>query len=374
MPSRIIGIAPGDPLAVTTFSGISRGLFTALERRGVLAAAVDGRPSWVRRLELVLSADVSRARWRQRFDAGGSVLAPTLRAVTSRVASQRAREAAARTGADATLQLTGRYGVRVPGLLSASFHDGNLAAVLQRPDLLIDADSAAVRRALRWERELYDSVDRIFTMSEWLRGTFIDTFGQPAEKVVVAGGGTDLELPADVDHPWERPCLLFVGREWERKGGPELLAAWPAVRAALPEARLVIVGPPKPPKRLPPGVEFRGRIDRSTPSGGTAFGAVYREATAFVLPSRFEPFGVVLLEAMAYGLPCVVPNRCAMPEIVADGTTGKVVEGEHPEDLSAALVAVLDAERGRQMGAAGRARLEERFTWDAVADRVLTAL
>jgi glycosyltransferase involved in cell wall biosynthesis len=366
VPPRVIGIAPGTPFAVDTFSGISRGLLGALRDLGMLAGAVDGRPRWLERMELAASADVDRVRWRQQFYAGTSPASLALREATSRVAERRART----VDGNATLQLTGWYRVDLPGHVSASFHDGNLAATLQRPDLRIDRASRRVRRALAWERSLYDRMDVILTMSGWLRETFLDTFGQDPAKVIVAGAGTDLELPADISHDWDRPRLLFVGREWERKGGPELLAAWPAVRAQLPGAELIIAGPSAL-DDLPAGVSFVGRIDRSTGGGEERFRALYREATAFVLPSRFEPFGIVLLEAMAYGLPCVAADRNAMPEIVADGTSGRVVDPTDPDAFAAALV---DALQHPGWGAAGRRRVEERFNWHAVARTVVDAI
>jgi glycosyltransferase involved in cell wall biosynthesis len=273
------------------------------------------------------------------------------------------------------LQLTGWYRAHVPGLRRASFHDGNLAATLQRPELLIDPGSQRVRRAMEWERRLYDSTDVIFTMSAWLREIFVHSFDQSPAKVVVAGAGTDLALPpAALDRDYVRPRFLFVGREWERKGGPELLRAWPAVRAARPDAELVVVGPSELPGALPDGVRFAGRIDRATTDGERAFTDAYRQATAFVLPSRFEPFGIVLLEAMAYGLACVAGTGCAMPEIVEDGVTGRVADTADPAALAAALLTLADPETARRMGAAGRRRLEERFTWDAVAGRILDEL
>lgn len=374
---RLVGVAPGDPFDVRTFSGISAGLLGALRARGALVAAVDGRPRWLQRAEQAASADRDRRRWRQWYYAGASPLSPQLREVTSAIAGRRAAAAArAAGGADAVLQLTGWYRPEVAGLARASFHDGNLAATLRRPELLIDRDARRVRRALDWERRLYDATDVIFTMSEWLRAIFVEDFGQPAEKVIAAGAGTDLELPPrtipERDH--ERPRFLFVGREWERKGGPELLRAWPAVRAQRHDAELAIVGPDGPPAPLPDGVRFAGRIDRSTPAGAAAFAAEYRRATAFVLPSRFEPFGIVLLEAMAYSLPCVANDACAMPEIVADGETGRIADVTDADALAAALLDVAGAARAAAMGAAGRRRLEERFTWDAVAGRVVAEL
>jgi glycosyltransferase involved in cell wall biosynthesis len=372
VPPRVVSITPGEPFAVGTFSGISAGLLGALAARGALAGAVSGRPRWLERVEQAASFDTDPLRWRQRYNAGASVLSPAVRDGMSRVARRRAEPLARASGADAILQLTGWYRPMVPGVLQTSYHDGNLASTLQRPDLLIDRHSRRVGRALEWERGLYDATDVIFTMSAWLRDIFLEAFEQPADKVVAVGAGSDLTVPpGEVEHDWARPCFLFAGREWERKGGPELLRAWPAVRAALPAAQLMVLGPTTLAEPLPEGVVMCGRIDRSTPQGEEVYGDLYRRATAFVLPSLYEPFGIVLLEAMAHGLPCVASDRCAMPEIVGDGTTGHIVDPTDPDALAAALVGVADPEVAPRLGEAGRRRVSEYFNWDSVAGRIL---
>jgi glycosyltransferase involved in cell wall biosynthesis len=375
VPPSVVAIAPGEPFAVETFSGISAGLLGALAARGALAGAVNGRPRWLERVEQAASFDPDPLRWRQRYNAGASVLSPLVRDAMSRVARHRAGPLAKESGAEAVLQLTGWYRPSVSGVLRASYHDGNLASTLQRPELLIDQDSRRVRRALRWERGLYDATDVIFTMSAWLREIFIESFGQPGHKVVAVGAGSDLAVPpAEVERDWGRPCFLFVGREWERKGGPELLRAWPAVRAVLPEAQLMVIGPVAVDEPTPEGVVLCGRIDRSTLEGEEAYIDIYKRATAFVLPSLYEPFGIVLLEAMAYGLPCVASDRCAMPEIVNDGTTGRIVDPTDSDALASALVGLADPEVARRLGEAGRQRLLEYFTWDSVAGRILAEI
>jgi glycosyltransferase involved in cell wall biosynthesis len=146
------------------------------------------------------------------------------------------------------------------------------------------------------------------------------------------------------------------------------------VHAARPDAQLVVVGPREVDEPLPPGVVLHARIDRSTPEGEQEYIDLFRRATAFVMPSLYEPFGIVFVEAMAFGLPCVVADRCAMPEIVDDGTTGRVVDPMDPDALAAALLELADPAVARRMGDAARRRMEERFTWDVVAGRVLAEL
>lgn len=374
MSVRVAGVAPGPPFAVDTFSGISVGLLGALRDRGSLVGAVDGYSPVLRRAERAASFHPDRLVWRQRYHGGISPAGPIVREGMSAVASRRARALLREHDADALLQLTGWYRPSVKGVLRASYHDGNLASYLDRPDMRIDRRGGTARRLLAWERRLYDETDVIFTMSEWLRRTFLDEFGQAPEKVVAVGGGTDLSVPEEAERDWERPRFLFVGREFERKGGRELLAAWPAVMAARPDAELHIVGPRAIDATLPAGVTLVGHIDRGTPEGSERFLQMYRRATAFVLPSLYEPFGIVFLEAMANGLPCVAADRCAMPEIVADGETGRVAKPEDTDALVAALVELADPATAQRMGAAGRRRMRERFTWPAVADRIVHEL
>lgn len=373
MPARVAAIAPGPPLAPATFSGIAGGLLGAIGARGQLVGAVDGRPRWLQRAEQLTSFDVDRVRWRQWYNAGAGWGAPALRRAMSDVAGRRVAPLAAQ--ADAVLQLAGWYRPATPDVVRSSYHDGNLGTFLTRPDLRLEPGSRRIRRALAWERALYDDTHVIFTMSEWLRGSFLDVFGQSADKVVAVGAGPAFAaLPPAVAREWEEPRLLFVGKDWERKGGPHLLAAWPAVRAAWPDARLTIIGPAATPPGLPAGAEFVGRIDRGSPGGEARLQEAYRSATAFVMPSLYEPFGIAFLEAMAHGLPCVAADRCAMPEIVADSETGRVVDPLDHDAFAAALVAVAEPDTARRMGAAGRRRLEEHYTWGRVADRVLAEL
>jgi len=92
------------------------------------------------------------------------------------------------------------------------------------------------------------------------------------------------------------------------------------------------------------------------------------------MPSQYEPFGIVFLEAMAHGLACVASDRCAMPEIVEDGATGYVVPARDVEALAQRLLELADPGRAHSFGEAGRERFLEHFTWDAVAGRIVDAL
>jgi glycosyltransferase involved in cell wall biosynthesis len=196
----------------------------------------------------------------------------------------------------------------------------------------------------------------------------VSFYGVPEERVSVVGGGVAFdELPEHSTRPRE-PLVLYVGADWRRKGGDRLIEAFRSVRAGRPDARLAIVGTQEPSPE--PGVEVLGRVaDRE------ALADLYARASVYCLPSRFEPYGLSLLEAMAHGLPCVVTDVGALPEIVADGETGLVVPPDDNLGLSAALHRLLDDPRyARRLGAGGRERVERELSWDAVVQRMRPGL
>ena len=89
----------------------------------------------------------------------------------------------------------------------------------------------------------------------------------------------------------------------------------------------------------------------------------------------FDPFPLVLLEAMAFGLPTVSTRSCGIPEMVQDGLTGTLVEPGDVDALAGALIDTLsDPGAARRAGAAGRRRVEQLFTWETVVDRMAPAL
>jgi len=193
-----------------------------------------------------------------------------------------------------------------------------------------------------------------------------------------------LEEPAPGGAP-RRPLLdelgqgfaLAVGRMSAReryKGHDELLEAWPALAADLPDARLVVAGDGDDRPRLEararelgiaPAVRFTGWVSAATVA------ALYRRAAVFVLPSRDEGFGLVYLEAMAAARPCLALAGGAPAEIVADGVTGRLVAAGDRAALRAALAEVLsDPALARRWGAAARARFEAEFTFAAFERRL----
>ncbi|MDP1846251.1 MAG: glycosyltransferase family 4 protein [Solirubrobacteraceae bacterium] len=183
----------------------------------------------------------------------------------------------------------------------------------------------------------------------------------------------ELDVP-DAPAPWPpdgggaaRPVVGFVGRIEPRKGPLDLVRAAPAIRAARPDVRIVLVGDDPYDSAPAYAAQVRAAQDVEhipwVPDGA----AVMRHLDVLVAPSRQEPFGTVLAEAMAAGTPVVATRVGGLAEVVADGVTGRLVTPGDPAELAAAVLAVL-ADRER-MGAAARAHAQQ-FGADAYADRV----
>ncbi|MDN5766658.1 MAG: glycosyltransferase family 4 protein [Humibacillus sp.] len=242
----------------------------------------------------------------------------------------------------------------------------------------------ALRVWLARERRQYHAAAHVFAFSDEARESLVNDYDVRPERVSVVGAGVNFtDLPSEshlvhTGHPAQSrelrtasQTILFVGNDFERKGGPELLEAFRLVRERVPAARLQIVGTPHP---IAPqeGVEVFGRVN-----GREAMSQLYRNAAVFCLPSFFDPYPLVVLEAMAHGLPVVATPTCGVPEMVLDEGTGLLVE--HGPDgvarLADALVRVLvDPPYAARLGAAGRRRIEERFLWQHVVDRMAPAL
>jgi 1,4-alpha-glucan branching enzyme len=199
--------------------------------------------------------------------------------------------------------------------------------------------------------------------------------GLPLRRLEVVPNGVDrrrFRPPAEGDE--DGGYVLFVGRLVAQKGVDWLLKAFAAVVRRLPEARLVVAGDGDLELYLQRVARYLGiphRVDFRGWTTGAALVELYRRARLVVVPSYYEPFGIVALEAMACGRPVVASRVGGLAEVIEDGVGGRLVPaGDHLE-LARCLVALLgDPDLLRRMGEAARAHTA-RFTWEAAADRTL---
>ncbi len=221
------------------------------------------------------------------------------------------------------------------------------------------------------EKEVLRAADAIFIGSKFLREVLTGFYGIPDSKIVYAGTGTPPLGFQEVlsARPWGGGRLLFVGKDFERKGGRILLQAFEQVRRRFPDATLTIVGPKDLGVAAPDGVTLVGRV-----SDRAEMGRLFAAADVFVLPTLHDSFGFVYLEAMHFGLPCVGTTIFAVPEIISHEATGLLSEPGDAGSLAAALKRLLaDPALAQWYGAAGAAKVKRDFVWADVGSRMAAA-
>ncbi len=199
--------------------------------------------------------------------------------------------------------------------------------------------------------------------------------GLPVRRIEVVPNGVDLETfrPA-ADWPRDGGYVLFVGRLVTQKGVEVLLRAFDAVLRRCPESRLVIAGEGDLElylERVACHLGFPDRVRMVGWQTGAALVELYQRAQVVVVPSLYEPFGIVALEAMACGRPVVASRVGGLAEILEDAVEGYLVtRGDHLE-LARRLAGLLrDPQLRERMGAAARRRAAG-FGWERTARETL---
>lgn len=170
-----------------------------------------------------------------------------------------------------------------------------------------------------------------FFSSYWARHKALEEDESLAERLMVVPFGANLTTPPtkhEVTHfiNTRHPCecrLLFLGKEWERKGGTDALAILKGLRSLGVHAWIDVVGCfPEIPPELEPWVRVHGFIDRSTEKGKQQFNSVLAAAHFLLFFSQAEAYGLALCEANAFGVPCLATQVGGIPTIIQNGKNG----------------------------------------------------
>ena len=220
------------------------------------------------------------------------------------------------------------------------------------------------------ELEIYQNATRVFVRSQNIVNSLLEDYGIGLEKIecVYAGSNVDVDsrpaLPISVK---KEPNVLFIGFEWERKGGPDLVKAMAQVQQTIPEASLTVIGC-HPEIGLPNSVT-------TGPLPPDELEPYFEAARLFCMPSRVEPFGIVYVEAMARGLPVVATRIGAITDMVQSGVNGLLVEPGDVDGLARALLQLLtDSNKAAVFGEAGLNLASTRYNWDNVVARMAAAI
>lgn len=227
---------------------------------------------------------------------------------------------------------------------------------------------------------LTHQADRVIACSEHMRWEIRRLFEIADEDISVVPNGVDMRSWSTSRREVERardrhaprsPLLVYVGRlEWE-KGVHTLIEAMPRLRRRLPGVRLVIAGRGSAAdtlrqqaidKRVSSAIEFSGWLPERE------LHALMAAADAMVIPSIYEPFGMVALEATALGAPVVVARSGGLSEFVREGETGYTFTPGDARDLARAITqAVQESASSAAMVRTAQARLRESYLWERIA-------
>jgi glycosyltransferase involved in cell wall biosynthesis len=246
---------------------------------------------------------------------------------------------------------------------------------------LHEGDSARIRAI---EATGIAKADRVVTVSKALGDEIQRLYGVPDDKIEVVyngvrchqfdGGSDPAEVRARHEIAAADPLILFAGRMVYQKGPDLLLEALPRLLEQHASAKIVFAGEGDMRRGLQEKADAMGLRGATRFTGhlnGAALTDLFKAADAVCVPSRNEPFGIIVLEAWSAGKPVVACNRGGPAEIIWPGVNGYTVDTD-PHGLAWGLSSILaDVDNARRMGRNGRITVESAFSWDAVAAEVL---
>lgn len=231
---------------------------------------------------------------------------------------------------------------------------------------------ARARFGAAWKRRatdrLYEAARHFFPWNEWVAASLRDDYGVPAEKITAVSPGVDQHLFQP--NPSARAQdglvrLLFVGGNFTRKGG-DLLLRWARETQIKTPWELHLVT--RDSVTETPGVIVHSQVANNSPE----LVRLYQQSDLFVLPTLADCYSLVAMEAMACGLPVIISRLGGIPEIVADGQTGFLLEpGDYPSLALRLDQIVTDAGLRQKMGTAALGRAREKFDCRANLHRIL---
>jgi glycogen synthase len=329
---------------------------------GIEARLVDAEPGRSLRTAAKAWATIGR---RSRH---GGMYAREIRGLYRLVARRRAASSSD-SRFDAVIQMGSDFGIPFFGPL-VTYEDMTVRQFARVEPRILDQLGD---RGLEWwalaQAACYEAAVGCCVASRWAAESIVADYGVPESKVHVVGFGRNYD-PRPVDRDWRHPRFLFMGFDWTRKNGPRVLRAFARLKEQVPEARLDVVG--GHPRIEMNGVVTHGPLDMSRSSDRARAESLFQRATCFVMPSLFEPFGMVYIEAAAAGVPSIGTIVGGARDAIGE-EGGLLVDPSNDRELAQAMTAMCDPGRASAMGAAAFER-SRRFTWRAVAERIKLAL
>jgi glycosyltransferase involved in cell wall biosynthesis len=239
----------------------------------------------------------------------------------------------------------------------------------------------SVREGHEVERLAIEKSDLVLYPSEWAAGSAVRRYGADRGRILITPYGANLnDVPrADAIVSRARPercVLLFLAREWERKGGDIVVATLDELVRRGVDAELVVCGCSPPPSARRDRMRVVPFLDKNDPTQGRELAAHLSSAAFLFVPTRADCFPIVFCEASAYGVPVVTTDVGGVSEAVHDGKNGLVLAPDARPDAYAAAIEVIfgDNSAYNRLTASTRREFDDRLNWDAWGRDVAEAM
>lgn len=372
---HLVAVATHNPFGLRTFSGLASNLFVEIQRRGIVVHPIRTRD--LRWYDAVTGA----VNWKHVLNAPSrkaSRISPNWywSRSTNELMTRRFRERLLNLPGDAPVLQIGTHVQAAPShrrIYCLTDLTVSQALAAGRNYQLGRASASVGAQAHLWQKEIFDACEKIFVLSNWAWQSVVEDYQQPTAKVITVGAGANVPSDLPIRNPsTSSPTILFVGMDWEQKGGALLLRAFRRVRKVIPNAQLSIIGCHPKSLENEVGVNLIGRLDRTRAADEACLLQAYATACCFCIVPEIDAFPNVLLEAAAFGLPVVSTDCGSRSEVIENGVTGFLVPVQNEDLLADAIIKLIqDPRMAARMGEEAAARVEKRFRWPIVATKIL---
>lgn len=222
--------------------------------------------------------------------------------------------------------------------------------------------------ATKTEEACLKRADAIVYCSEWARSNALLNYNIPKEKTFVIEFGANIPTPKKIKKRTSDKCnLLFVGRSWENKGGKKVIDTYHHLLAMGVPCHLTIVGCKIPKEiKIDKNISIYPWLDKKNPTDLEKYTSLLQTASFFILPTKFDAFGIVLCEACAYGVPCIASNTGGVHQIIKNGHNGFLLpENASSEDYAATIYNTYNnLNLYKKLCKNARHEFKQRLNWD----------
>jgi len=376
----------GDPTDPAAWSGTYLELTTALENLGVLQGAYNIRPPWLTSIKpgdkliekiVFILKNLKYFKYYEGKIYLASEYYPDIADTSNYIALKIYNEHPQPNA----IMIHGDFAVfeETPFFI---FHDLDMKTLLdwrQRGERTYMCDPMPIpilKKRMDQQRDVYAKASGLLIASDWIAKSIRSYIEEP-EKVYTVGMGhryVPIELKESLlQERFENPQLLFIGKNGVGKGIDIVLSAFEILREEMPQAKLKIItdirGLPRTIKRE------LGKTDQGIDTYATGIPwemlrEFYLKSSIFVMPSRFDAWGKVFFEAMAFGMPVIGARNCAMPEFIKDGCNGYTT-GYDPGEVADRILSIFGSFGKYKTMSENAILVSERYTWDKIAKNMI---